>query len=208
MKGLLCLIALLLTVLPAIAQPGVSRPAGILRIELPPRAYTAAAQPFDPWDSSLGAVFFNQLTGSTNAAAADHIFVWNTVSQTYHCWWKSSNGWVMEGERSREPSVLPLTISAGAGFFLQNNQSFTQHVYLAGEILLDAEHETLLPPAFTLAGYPYATAIPVLDTALSSVLPASGSPTLPLFLMPGHAFWVFVTNSCVWTEPCRRNSKN
>lgn len=204
-------LCVLLAVSHGLADSLVSRPAGIIRIAVPPQSLIAAAQPFDPWDASLSAVLFDQLTGSTNATSADHVLFWDAVSQRYCRIWKSQDGQLMEGETPVEPSAYG--VSPGKGFYLQNNQSFTQHVCLAGEILLDAEHETLLPPAFSLAGYPYATAIPVSNTALPAVgaervnVPSStpcAVPHAPCILVPGQPFWLSVTDAVpvLWTEPC------
>ena len=195
----LLLACLILLVESAAGGHQVSRPAGIIRITVPPRSYVAAAQPFDPWDASLDVVLLNQLTGSTNAAIADRVFKWDAAASAYESAWQNAQGqWLTADSKPSSLSLLP-----GEGFFLQARaNSETQHVYLAGELLIDAEHSMLLPPAVNLLGYPYATATELKETALAGqpVVTPSGQPVQAV--IPGEPFWVIPPNEVLWTEPC------
>lgn len=189
----------------------VSKPVGFVRIRVPAGEQRLAAMPFRAFDDSIDAVLGGQLSGSTNAGAADRIFQWDSVEARYIEAIKSegdseSGGVWFADAGFTEPSAL--RIQPGDGFWIDNRQNIDQDVLLGGRVVLDASNVVAFLPSLNLFGYPYSTAIPLDRIELwraamgNGDTIASDSTNAPLELGLGNGYWYNRrgTESLLWVE--------
>ena len=122
------------------------------------------------------------------------------------------------GETNRSPilkwnPITGYTSSAtmpepGEGFWLLNQDSTNQDVFLMGEVVLTASNTALLHPGLNLVGYPYSSAVRLDETALGGmtdrveILTACAKTPDERESALGKGYWVkSVSEECiVWTE--------
>ncbi|MBA4387217.1 MAG: hypothetical protein C0404_04495 [Verrucomicrobia bacterium] len=162
----LCLATLLLTP-PCGAAPtnAVSAPAGFVRIQVPGSNSVLACFPVDPFKPGVNNNFSNQLTGATNQTLADCIRQFDSVNQVYTNSYKWSNG-LFYASITGSPSTM--TFAPGQGFFIVNQHSTTQTVFLAGRVLLRDSFTNAIGAGYSMVGSPWAAAIGVNSSMLAS----------------------------------------
>jgi len=149
----------------------VSDPVGFVRVELPPTNEAPVAMPFAPFDPAISAVLRGQLTGATNETAADTVRLWDPAAQMYTnaykaggfgnperdgVWFSDFSAW----------ETSPLSLYAGEGLWIRNNQSQTQTVFLCGKVALAATSSVSIAYGFNFLGYPFSSKIALNATAL------------------------------------------
>lgn len=194
----------------AVADNLISRPVGVMRIELNEHETQMIAMPFNPLDSDINAVIGNQLTGENAENLADRILMWDpenahfiqafkadgTQTEVDGKWYSEFTNWT--------PSAIRFT--PGKGYWLDSRHDYTQAVYIVGEVILNPTNSMYLHPQVNAIGYPFSTARDVDDTALLSVSNAVLSdPTIqtePTRLNTGKGYWLTLTNNNVtlWSE--------
>ena len=192
------------------AQNIVSRPAGVVRIEVGAQEQKLISIPFKPLDSSVNAILERQLTGSTNAQTADSIVKWNSSQASYTRAVKVSGTGnpEIDGKWFKDISALELsdmTLNPGEGFFICNRQGSNQTIVLAGEVVLDSTNYITLMPALNLISYPYSMAAGVEDTAfrdLSNSITEHGVTGAVERFKAGSGYWHDrkADDSCIWME--------
>ncbi len=139
----------------------VSKPVGFVKIVIPPKSNVLGSAPFIFSDSSIQSILSGQLTGGTNAAGADQILKWDPTAQQYRIIYKlqGSGNLALDGswvESTPSGTALsPAVIAPGEGFWIKNQHSATQSVFLAGEIVVSASVSITAFPRMSLLGYPY-----------------------------------------------------
>ena len=142
----------------------VSRPVGFVRIAAPPNKSVLTSIPFYAFKNSIDEVLKGQLTGATNEALADRVIKWDPQLQEYESafkaggtsnplidghWFRNDVDWVTSG----------LSLNPGEAFWIENRQTMTQSVLLAGFVVLDDVSSVLLYPALNLFSYPFSSKI-------------------------------------------------
>lgn len=170
-----------------------SKPVGFVRVAIPPNKSTLCSLPFALADRSIQSVLSGQLTGGTNAADADQILKWDPASQQYRIIYKLAgsstpalNGSWVESTAS-DPVLSPAVISMGEGFWIKNQHSTTQSVFLAGEIMLSDSVSIPASPRLNMLGHPY----DVRGRIAAPVTKKSGRRTIPVYT------WYNANNSSV-----------
>lgn len=160
-----------------------SKPVGFVRIAVPPNKSTLCSLPFALTDRSIQSVLSGQLTGGTNATDADQILKWDPASQQYRTIYKLAgstasalNGFWVEST-SADPVLSPAVITMGEGFWIKNQHSVTQSVFLAGEILLDDSVSIPASLRLNMLGHPY----DVRGRISAPVTKKSGRKTVPVY---------------------------
>ena len=199
------------------AQNAVSVPSGYLRVTLAPGEQKLASTPFQAaTDDSIQEVLKGQLSPGTNEATADVVLQWrNTPAPGYL---RALRGVAPKGsgegpEQAREAQVTSwfddfatwtpssMTLSPGIGFILGNRQTYTQEVWLAGDVLMDDDIALTLPPGLSLFGVPYLT-------PAEWNLPEGDRITDATHLLPGQGYW-YVRNALdAVTLKCLRPHSN
>ena len=111
--------------------------------------------------------------------------------------WNSASGYTSSG-----------TAEPGEGFWLVNNQTTSQIVFLTGEVALSPSNTALLYPGLNLVGYPYSSPLPLNETALGAltdrvdILNARAEAPAGDEAVLGKGYWVkSLSEECiVWTE--------
>ena len=111
--------------------------------------------------------------------------------------WNSASGYTSSG-----------TAEPGEGFWLVNNQTTSQIVFLTGEVALSPSNTALLYPGLNLVGYPYSSPLPLNETALGAltdrvdILNARAEAPSGDEAVLGKGYWVkSLSEECiVWTE--------
>lgn len=139
----------------------VSKPVGFVKIVIPPKSSVLGSAPFVFSDSSIQSILSGQLTGGSNATDADQLLKWDPATQQYRIIYKlqesgtlSLNGSWVESTPSGT-ALSPAVIVPGEGFWIKNQHSVTQSVFLAGEIVVSASVSITAYPRMSLLGYPY-----------------------------------------------------
>lgn len=150
----------------------VSRPAGVTRLEAAPgnSLHSVALQPFS---GSLDALLAGQLNGGVSEAQADKILKWNAVSQAYVGAFKADGTGdpTRDGKWFSDTGVWqksPLTLAPGEGFWIVNRGTFSQSVFVAGEVSADATRSVALTAGLNLFAYPYPSTIALNSTRLAA----------------------------------------
>jgi hypothetical protein len=180
----------------------ISRPVGLVRVEISAQGQALVSLPFEPFDENINSVLAGQLTGGTNLSTADAILKWDSANSIYIRAVKVSatglpeiNGkWISDFD-SLKPSDV--TLLPGEGFYiLLNKQAVNQSVILAGKVVLAATNEMALLPGMNLISYPFSTSARLEDTALSGKV--EGADVLEL----GKGYWCEVAGGAgmVWAE--------
>jgi len=139
----------------------VSKPVGFIRVTVPPNTPVLCSIPFVLPDPSIQAILSGQLTSDTNAATADQIIKWDPSSQRYRIIYKlgGTGNLALDGSwvESTPSGVMisPAFISPGEGFWIKNQHSVTQSVFVAGEIMMADSIFITAYPALNMLGYPY-----------------------------------------------------
>lgn len=139
----------------------VSKPVGFTRIVVAPNASALCSLPFIVPDRAVQSVFSGQLTGGASAADADQILKWIPAAQQYQTIYKltgssnaSLNGSWVESTAAGAAQTAAM-IMAGEGFWIRNQHSVTQSVFLAGEVVLSDSVSITATPCLNILGYPY-----------------------------------------------------
>jgi hypothetical protein len=139
----------------------VSKPVGFVQIAVPPNTSTMCSAPFVISDRSIQSILSGQLTGGTNAAASDQLLKWDATTQKYIILYKleGSGNPALAGSWVESTPAGPMLSSAaillGEGFWIKNQHSITQSVFVAGEIVVSASVSITAVPSMSLLGYPY-----------------------------------------------------
>ena len=171
---LLLLIFLLpLSVLPVVAQNTVSKPVGLVHIEVGASDQELSSIPFTPFDDAIDILLEGQLTGASTMSSADQIHKWDSSSQNYDTafkadgtgnsardgfWFEDDISWVASG----------LTFNPGDAFWLENNQTGSQSVFMFGQVVLDSTKTLTLENGLNLFSYPFSTKVALNSTTLES----------------------------------------
>ena len=146
-------------------------PVGFVRVTAPAHATVLVSLPFDTADHSLAGVLGTQLTGSTNPAAADRVWKWDALTQSYDAAFKA-DGTAKDGrwfEMGSDWIESDMTLAPGEGFWVENGQAAGETLYLAGSVVLDASRAVPIEPAFNLIGFPFTAGLPLNRTRLAGV---------------------------------------
>ncbi len=139
----------------------VSKPVGFIRVAVPPNKLVLCSIPFVLPDPSIQSILSGQLTSDTHATTADQILKWDPTSQQYRIIYKLGGtgnpaldgSWV---ESTTSGMMLsPASLSPGEGFWIKNQHSVTQSVFVAGEIMLADSIYITAYPCLNILGYPY-----------------------------------------------------
>ena len=150
----------------------VSRPCGFIWKMLGAKSQTLVSTPFRPFDPSIGAVFSNQLTGSTVEVNADKIFKWDAANAQFVQAVKAGGtgnpavdgNWFADFT-FQTPSGM--TIEPGESVAIANAQDICRARYFYAAKLCSTRRTALvLWPSLTLFGYPYTAAATFDQTAL------------------------------------------
>ena len=167
------ILSLLLISLSATAAPNTSsEPVGVLHVEVPTNSSVLIALPFHPFDGDIQALIGDQLTGKTNELNADLIQKWDVVLQQYtNAYLAGETGGSQDGiwfSDFATWTTSTLSFAIGDGFFVASRQSVTQHLYLAGEVPLNATNTVSLSSGLSLFGYPFIATLPLNSSDLLS----------------------------------------
>ena len=156
------------------AQNTVSKPVGLVRIELDevdnaPDNRKLASNPFQTFDNdfSLDAILEGQLIGTNTEAEADRLFIVKSDESvpvpSYIFAYKADD---IVGDPSKDElwfedftswNAPAFTLTPGTGFFIENMHNQVQSIFLMGEVVLDATRTVTLEQDFTLFSFPYST---------------------------------------------------
>lgn len=176
------------------------RPAGLMKIELQPGKETLTSNPFDSFDPTPNSLFSEQLCGAINPENADQIRIWDSSIQDFSSaflagftgdpdrdgrWFKDNINW--------EPADI--TLYAGIGFFIKNNQAMSQNIFISGKIPLDDSRILTLQPNLNLISYPFPSKILLNNSDLKKDgskggLNINDSPDLIITAYPETAHWL------------------
>lgn len=112
--------------------------------------------------------------------------------------WDSESGYISS----------PATVETGDGFWLVNEPSTNQTIFLAGEVVLSPSNTALIHPGLNLVGYPYSGPVCLDETELwkltnsVQILNAEAEEPSPADPAMGKGYWVkSLSEECiVWTE--------
>ncbi|MEI6562929.1 MAG: hypothetical protein WCO42_01335 [bacterium] len=139
----------------------VSKPVGFIRVSVPANKLALCSIPFALSDPSIQSILSGQLTAGTNAATADQILKWDPVSQQYRIIYRlaGSGNLALDGSwvESTTSGLMrsPAFILPGEGFWIKNQHSVTQSVFVAGEIIVSDSVSITASPHLNILGYPY-----------------------------------------------------
>ena len=140
------------------------KPAGFLRLDIPPNSERLASTPFIPFAPSFDACFVGQLTGAPEASDADQIAKWDATAQSYVAAFKADGTgdlgkdgkWFALGSKW---IASPLTLLPGEGFYIFNNHAVAQQVFLCGQVVLDDCQPIAFPSGLTLFASPFSSGL-------------------------------------------------
>jgi hypothetical protein len=167
----------------------VSRNAvGYVKVETQPgNKFVLCAIPFNEvggdGDYKINEIIGNQLTPGNSPASADQIIKFNPISQTYLRHWKAvpfGNQFVQLGQNVATTN----TLKPGEAFFILNNQTTNQSVFLLGEVpdrfTVPTTTQTVqfIGGGFQFASYSFPVEVAIndtklLDTAIQGNTPAT-----------------------------------
>ncbi|MFA5204725.1 MAG: hypothetical protein WC708_10020 [Lentisphaeria bacterium] len=178
----------------------IGRPAGFVRVSVPPATQSLVALPFAPFDTAVNAVMAGQLTGAATEITADYLHKWDAATQAYASAFKAANtndpakdgNWFID---STNWTPAGMTFTPGEGFFVENRQAAAQSLYLMGQLVLDDQKAVTLSSGLNLVAYPYSTRIALNSTALKSsgafgTADLTGYPDLFTATVPSASFWL------------------
>ena len=147
-----------------------------------------------PGEQRLTSTPFDPFDDTLHLPDGVRVLEWDTASASY-----------------LEPDSNTLTFVEG---WLVNDSSATQTVFLAGSVVLDETRTIVIPPALSIIGYPFSSAISFTNTELgllmqSASLPGdqltdpAGALTVDGVLQPGRGYWYehATTNVLTIDEP-------
>jgi parallel beta-helix repeat protein len=177
-----------------------SKPTGFLRLNIPENTQTLVSTPFEPFDGTLNNFFLGQLTGESTDSTGDRVIKWLSQTQSYTSAFKADNTgdsakngkWFEEGI-NWTPTTL--TLSPGEGFWIQNQHSATQRVFLMGKVVLDDNKSITFSPAYNVFSYPFTSKIGLNYTDLKNdgahgAIDQNGSPDVFSKVSPSTNFWL------------------
>ena len=104
---------------------------GYVKVGVQSNGLALAALNFNAFDNTISAIFTNQLTGGNNPGVADNIIKWDPISKGYIVFWKTPlGGWRQSGQSVETTN----TLKPGESFWIKNNHSSNQTVFLMGEV--------------------------------------------------------------------------
>ena len=113
------------------AQEQVSRPAGMMRMQLPAQTTNAVSQTFQPFSADLRLAMTGQLTDAATPATADALYVWDASAQVWQGVYHGSvGGWQDIDEQGDFFDTF--TLAQGVGLHVVNKQTFAQSLFLRG----------------------------------------------------------------------------
>ena len=181
------------------------KPVGFVRIEVPANSQRLSSIPFTPFNSSLNALLDKQLTGESQASTADRIIKWDSSQQGYLSSFKAENTgnselngkWFVD-DTSWVPSAL--TLLPGDAFFVQNQHSTAQNVFLMGKLVLDQNKSIALSPEMNLFAYPFSSKISLNSSDLKNDgahgdTAQTGSPDIVSSVNPDLSYWLLDNSS-------------
>ena len=150
----------------------VSRPVGFVRIAVPPNKNVLTSIPFYAFKKSIDEVLKGQLTGATNETLADRVIKWDPQFQEYESAFKAAgtSNPLVDGHWFRNDVdwvTSSLSLNPGEAFWIENRQTMTQSVLLAGFVVLDDVSSVLLYPALNLFSYPFSSKIALNNARLA-----------------------------------------
>jgi uncharacterized repeat protein (TIGR02543 family) len=177
-----------------------SKPAGLIKIGIPPGEERLSSTPFDPFDSNLNFLLSGQLTGAAIPANADQLKIWDASSQDFKSafladstgdhdrdgkWFKDNVNW--------EPSDIVIT--PGIGFFITNNQLMPQTLMLSGRVPMDDSRILTIQPDLNLFSYPFPSKISLnsggmKNTGAKGGINQNDSPDLVITHSPDTEHWL------------------
>jgi hypothetical protein len=133
------------------AQEQVSRPAGMMRMQLPAQTTNAVSQTFQPFSADLRLAMTGQLTDAATPATADALYVWDASAQVWQGLYHGSvGGWQDIDEEGDFFDTF--TLAQGVGLHVVNKQTFAQSLFLRGWVVFDGGQAVTLPPGLSLIG--------------------------------------------------------
>lgn len=156
----------------------ISKPAGIFRLTIPAGRQMLVSMPLDAFNSGINAVLTNQLTGDTNELYADKIIKWDNSLGSYTNAYKAD----YTGDSEKDGrwfgdftnwTSSDFTFEPGEGFWIRNDQPYTQTVFLCGSVVLDSSRTKTFQSGLTLFGYPFSSKISINGAAFTNGANAS-----------------------------------
>ena len=104
---------------------------GYVKVDVLSNNLALATLNFNAFDNKISVIFTNQLTGGGNFNVSDNVLKWDPVSKTYIIFWKTTGG-----EWRQFPQIVQTTnrLKPGETFWIKNNHTSNQTVYLMGEV--------------------------------------------------------------------------
>lgn len=148
----------------------VSKPAGFIQLTIGSNSGVFVSIPFEPFNSALGAVFSNQLTGAPLEEDADRILKWDSDAQQYVIafkaddtgdtnkdgfWFESGTNWIACTQR----------LAVGEGFWIENRHG-DQAVYLGGQVVVSETQTVVMVQGLNAFAYPFSSHIPLNSSEL------------------------------------------
>lgn len=128
---------------PAIAGL-VGQPVGLIRLTIPPDSTVPISLPLESFDPTIAGIFQDQLT------AGDEVLVWQSQQQQYQVLTRLADGsWTMPSEE------VECRFAPGQGFWVRNNGTIEETIYLTGRIPLDSPEHCIFYPGYNAFGYPF-----------------------------------------------------
>ncbi|HPN85097.1 MAG TPA: hypothetical protein PK821_07175, partial [Victivallales bacterium] len=147
------------------------RPVGVLRIHVEADSEKLCSSPFDAFDPSINFFLKDQMIGASSPTQADQLKIWDGAMQNYKKAFLAGNtgdqnkdGKWFKNDETWTPSDI--SIQAGMGFFIKNNQTAAQNVYLSGKLPMDSSRSLTLSPSLNLFAYPFSSSINLNDSNL------------------------------------------
>jgi hypothetical protein len=110
----------------------VSRNAvGYVKVEVASNGLALCTLNFNASDNTIASIFTNQLMGGINFGFSDQVIKWDPIARQYVKFWKNKNNlWLQYPETTVTTNIL----KPGDAFWIKNNHTSNQTVYLMGEV--------------------------------------------------------------------------